>query len=134
MVATVRRRSLLCTVEIPRRYFQGIELMDQTDSNQKRNFRPDVFRSVTFEIKPFVDVALFSDDAGRLYAPRASAFLPGPVVRSDLEPIAGLLGRQGDLQCVTLPSGYTISARRGVANGPGAAADFYSFLLRTART
>lgn len=104
------------------------------NSSQKRNFRPEVFRPITFSIRPFVDVALYSDDAGRLYAPRASAFLPGPVVRSDLEPIAGLLGRQGDRQCVTLPSGHTISARRGVANGPGAASDFYSFLLRTART
>lgn len=104
------------------------------NSSQIRNFRPDTFRAVTFSIKPFVDVALFSDDAGRLYAPRASAFLPGPVVRADLEPIAGLLGRQGDFQSITLPSGHIISSRRGVANSPGAASDFYAFLLRTART
>ena len=101
------------------------------NSSQIRNFRPDTFRAVTFSIKPFVDVALFSDDAGRLYAPKASA---GPVVRADLEPIAGLLGRQGDFQSITLPSGHIISSRRGVANSPGAASDFYAFLLRTART
>ena len=110
------------------------------NSNQKRNFRPDVFRAVTFSIRPFVarpgpDVALYSDDAGRLYAPRASAFLPGPVGRSDLEPIPGILGRQGDRQCVTLPSGDTIiSARVGWWCGSRASSDFYAFLLRTART
>jgi hypothetical protein len=104
------------------------------NSNQRRNFRPDVFRAVTFAIKPFVEVALYSDDAGRLYAPKAAAFLPGPVVRADLEPIAGILGKQGLYQSITLPSGHTISARRGVANSPGAASDFYAFLLRTART